>query len=229
MCKKSIYFCLVLTLTMASAAYAGLPLVIGDWENGSTDGWENVTPVDHNQVDPPWPTLGTGSGQINPPPGWSNAVKLDLKGLGYTAEFSAAIDIHMDVKMVASEWADWFAAGGWVNAVDAIIMNSENGGWVQYDTPSWWPNTGPKPAPPPYYHDWDGTADEVFHYDWEFDALGVDPGGWCEIFIATNYDGAPEETPYGSFYIDNVVLTPEPTTIALLGLGGLSLLRRKRR
>jgi hypothetical protein len=32
----------------------------------------------------------------------------------------------------------------------------------------------------------------------------------------------------GTMYADDVVLTPEPMTLALLGLGGLGLLRRKR-
>lgn len=40
--------------------------------------------------------------------------------------------------------------------------------------------------------------------------------------VATNYDGS------GVFY-DNVSFTPEPTSLAILALGGLALLRRRRR
>jgi len=51
----------------------------------------------------------------------------------------------------------------------------------------------------------------------------------AELKIVNSTDQVPEpgDTPcvYG---FDNVVLTPEPATIALLGLGGLALLRRKR-
>jgi hypothetical protein len=37
--------------------------------------------------------------------------------------------------------------------------------------------------------------------------------------------GAMAQT--GTMYVDDVVLTPEPMTLALLGLGGLFLRRRK--
>jgi len=230
------FVCLVLTFALASAAYAALPAVVGDWEGGPTDAyWTGGTPVTHIQTDPVWPPPpGTGSYQINNPPGWQTVVKFDAKSAGLSAEFGAATDLHIAVKMVASEWEEWFAAGGWVNAVDAVIMNSELGGWTQYDTPSWYPLDPPKPAPPPYYRDWQESSpgvhsDEVFLFDWTFGAIGGDPGGWAEIFIATNYDGAPEGTAHGNFYIDKVTLTPEPATIALLGLGSLALLRRRKR
>lgn len=239
MCKKFLVLALVLGLT--SAAYAALPLVIGNWESGSLDGWvqntagATITPVELEETTPPWPTLGTGSLQIHNPAGWSQGIELDsYAGYFYTpgnttrAEMEDAVihatDMHLDVKMIASEWANYFADGGWVNAVDAVVINGDFG-WTQFNTPNWYPNPGNKPAPPPYYHDWNGQQDEVFHYDWNFAALGAT--GYAQIYIITNYGGGVAADA-GNFYVDALTLTPEPATIAMLGLGGLALIRRKK-
>jgi hypothetical protein len=212
---------LVLTLALASAAYAGLPMVIGDWEDGSTDGWSGGTPVQLIEADPVWPPPpGTGSYMLNNPPDWQQGVQLNsyddyfyTPGNTTRAEFewavSNATDLHLCVKMVASEWTEWFAAGGWVNAIDAVVINGDFG-WTQFTTPSWFPQPAPKTPPPPYYRDWDGMADEVFHYDWIFPALG--PTSYVQMHIITNYGGAPEGTPHGNFYVDKLTLTPEPAT-----------------
>ena len=245
MFKKLMSFVsLVLMLALASAAYASFPppLVIGDWESGTNEGWVGGTPVQHIQTDPVWPPPpGTWSFQINNAPGWVQTVQLNsYDGWFYTpgnttrAEFeyaaSNAKDLHLCVKMVASEWEEWFAAGGWVNAVDAVVINGDFG-WTQFNTPSWYPNPPPKPWPaPPYYRDWqprkDGLYhDEVFYYDWTSGSLG--PTSYAQIYIITNYGGAPDGTPHGNFYVDKLTLAPEPATIAMLSLGGLALLRKK--
>jgi hypothetical protein len=233
MCKKFLFLALVLGLT--SAAYAALPLVIGNWENGSTDGWANITPVQLEETIPPWPTLGTGSGRIHNLEGWQQGVQLNSYAnyfytpgnptrKGFESAVRYARDIHLDVKMVASEWANYFADGGWVNAVDAVVINGDFG-WTQFNTPAWYPTPGQKPLPPPYYHDWNGAADEVFHYDWTMPALG--PTSYVQVYIITNYGGGLQADA-GNFYVDAFTLTPEPATIAMLGLGGLALIRRKK-
>lgn len=48
-------------------------------------------------------------------------------------------------------------------------------------------------------------------------------GDLTELYIRAEYKTGPDYA-----YLDNVVLTPEPATIGLLGLGGFSLLRRKK-
>jgi hypothetical protein len=56
-----------------------------------------------------------------------------------------------------------------------------------------------------------------------FNGQGVAPSnGYVNFIFALNSDQA------GTYYFDNARLIPEPATIALLSLGGLALLRRKR-
>ena len=77
-------------------------------------------------------------------------------------------------------------------------------------------------------HAADDNATYAYNFDFSFAQMGWQPGdSWFQIFFGANSDGA---NPV-KFYIDNVNVysVPEPSVIALAGLGGAALLFLRRR
>ncbi len=70
------------------------------------------------------------------------------------------------------------------------------------------------------------SADDTW---FSFSGSAVAPTGTASVNVILLMEAVSGTGPAsGIAYFDDVVLTPEPTTVALLGLGGLFLLRRKR-
>ena len=143
------FICLAVTLGLAGISYAGLPQVIGNFED-SNDGWvvtgdapDGTTAhfVKENA------TLGKGSYKVFVPSGWQKVVARDLTDdANALAALGKAAKLQIDVTLKASEWS---MGSGWMKAIECIVISSDMGAWQQID-PVAGEDTG-----------WNGQADQL--------------------------------------------------------------------
>jgi len=225
------------------------------WAGGLWGGPEWVTPV-KGGVNPVDPENGEWQLMISDfPASWGPTAWLDVgAALGEEGmfDFTRMSDLHLIISVVKSEWD--LGDFGWMNIIEDIVLQSDLNGWNQLGGNAsctqlvdgvWVPvlDVDPMTGEPGFkgrqselwWDDPDAWVDgrHTFSLDLEFDAAGWDPTTYANIVLIGIYSGAARGEDIapvpmmGNFYLDSVVMTPEPATIALLGLGGLALLRRK--
>jgi len=140
-----------------------------------------------------------------------------------------ALSLGETVSLSAMHAFEEIGTGDWGSVSLAIHVTDSGGTWLGTAVRSGFHNGSGDIAPGTGY----GNVWTEYELSWTNDGSLGDVGGIGIEVYAYGGDWSP---PYGDgnppwtkrSYFDNVVVTPEPATMALLALGGLALLKRKK-
>lgn len=212
--KRSLMIAATLAVGLGLNQAGQADVILGNFEGAAEAGWGSwsggVAPFSAGVgVSTEASTLGNYSVKIDIP-GWGQHLAYSGGTAGTIADFVANDTLEFDVifpETTQSGWAELFQ----------VVLNSQHGGFTQIggvQQVGW--GAG-------------GGGAQTLNVSLDYSAIRqtwINNGtpGWVELIFAFNDDGN-----HPVKFVDNVRLTPEPASAALLGLGGLMMTARRRK
>ncbi|GMU21251.1 MAG: hypothetical protein AMXMBFR13_13440 [Phycisphaerae bacterium] len=220
----------LLTLLLASSSFS--QTVVGNWEGADLDNWYANTTWggNGNATLTPGSTMGVtrdqGSLKVQERMGWAWSLTYDVLW-DDRAALMANNTVSMDVTMLPSDWT--YAGSG--DAWNMLELHMQGDGVANVSLP----------AVASYNWDPFNQTSSPVTLSWDYSAVraalasaaataGKALPDWIQFNLVWNNGGAwsNNDADGAIMYMDNAVVTPEPVSLALLGLSTLSFLRRRR-
>jgi hypothetical protein len=220
--------------TLATAAQASV--VFGNFEDGATDGFGALNGPEGGGVQP-WTGTTPAVSVSTPTAGTDTTKVLDVVGGGYNAGQSGGTDVGYDfaanglaAQFLANDILtfNWevpvSSATGGYNQIYQVVLNAPGLGYTSVGGVSSADNSSDDQNPP-----YTGQLNTfTLNYD-AYKALITANPGYLQLGIVTNSGGgAPGEIYFDNFTLSANAATPEPASCAVLGIGAVALLRRRR-
>lgn len=201
----------VFVLAMAASSFGAGEILVANFEEDGMDyGWGGGTTA---IVTGTGNTLDDNALEVKSQGGWGGTVEFYLGGTEAQTALGSTGQVIMDITTFSADFP-----AGWAEV--ALLVNAE-GMWNAFDYQGVVLNS---------------TQTITFQLPAEAMAIFAGTPSYANIGLLSNTSGMETDPVTGNplydamavYYVDNVRVVPEPATLALLGIGALSLIRRKR-
>ncbi len=221
---------------LALPASTSASTVIGSWQSGTAEGW-----IDWGNsllvTDPA--NAGKYSFASGAVPGYGQSLQISQGGynqnLAIKLQNNGFVSDFMNNHLLSFTFSVPAGTGGGFSQLYELAINAQGYGFSSQPFNAKWSSTGDNSnnlGTQPNFYFWEGSPVQSQTVTLDYSSilpLFPETPGWVElIFSFNNGGGAP-----ASYYINNVVLSsavvPEPSSLALVGLGAAGLLAGRSR